>query len=103
VAHFDVSLFAGADWLSYQQALESAAAQTTARAGGKPPDQSGVAGHLGLGVRIHLYRFVALRLELRDYLYSAEIGNLQKRQLQSQFFADMGLSFFFPTSPRGSP
>jgi len=103
VAHFDVSLFAGADWLSYQQALESGVAEATARSGGKPPDQSGVAGHLGLGVRIYLYRFVALRLELRDYLYSAEIGNLQKRQLQNQVFADMGLSFFFPTSPRRTP
>ncbi len=103
VAHFDVSLLAGADWISYQQAMESAAAEATANGGSTPPNQSGIAGHVGLGVRIYLYRFVALRLEFKDYLYSAEIGNLGKRQLQNQFFADMGISFFFPMSPRGRP
>ncbi len=103
VAHFDLSVGAGADWLSYQQALLSDSARAVALTGGTPPNQSGVAVHLGLGLRIYLYRFVALRLELKDYVYSAEIGNLGGRQFQNQVFADMGLSFFFPTSPRRTP
>ena len=38
---------------------------------------------------------------MRDYLYSARIGNTGESQLQSQLFVDLGLSFLFPTSARG--
>jgi outer membrane beta-barrel protein len=103
VAHFDVSILGGADYVVFQKALESGVAQAAAQAGQKPPDASSLAGHVGLGLRIYLYGFVALRLELKDYLYRAEIGNLQRMQWQNQLFADMGLSFFFPTSPRRTP
>ncbi len=96
VLHFDVSILAGADYFSFQKAV------ALADAGSKPPDVSAIGGHLGVGVRLFFAGFMALRIELKDYLYPAEIGNQGKNQLQRQLMAEMGVSFFFPTSPRSN-
>ncbi len=92
VAHFDIALLAGVDWIRYQEAISG----TAVLGGGTPAETSGVGGHLGLGVRIFLSRVLALRLEVKDYLYRAQIGNLDEQKLQNQLFAEMGLSVFFP-------
>jgi len=97
--HFDLSILAGADWVSYDDVLSATVAAT-----GQTPDRvSSIGGHAGLGMRLFLSRLMALRLEVKDYLYSAKVGNLDKTQLQSQLFVEMGLSFFFPGGRKGNP
>lgn len=101
--HFDLSIYGGLDWVSFQQAVTSGEAATLVAAGQKPGTDSSVGGHLALGLRFFVARFVAVRFEIRDVLYSAYVGNLQERQLQNQIWLDLGVSFFFPTAPRVSP
>lgn len=96
--HFDLSILGGADWVSYDEVLSAAVAAT----GKSPGGASSIGGHLGLGMRLFLSRLMALRLEVKDYVYKADIGNLDKSQLQSQLFVELGLSFFFP-GVRGNP
>ncbi len=93
VMHFDLSLFAGPDWISYDQVLSGSQA-------GPPASTSSIGGHVGVGVRIFLSRVLAARLELKDYVYSAEIGNLGERRLQYPLVFNLGLSFFFPGTGR---
>jgi outer membrane beta-barrel protein len=97
VLHLDLSLLAGVDLVRYQAALSTA----DAIAGVSPPDQSSIGGHLGIGMRIFLSNSVALRLELKDYLYRAVIGN--DKSMQNQLFAEMGLSFFLPFGYKANP
>ncbi len=87
--HFDLSLLAGADLVTYRDVIDA----TQAANGVTPGDARTVGGHLGVGSRIFLGRMVALRLELRDVLYS--VSALPTGKLQSQLFAEAGLSFFF--------
>lgn len=94
--HFDLAILAGADLVTYQKAVD---AQTAAL--GAPGNDSSVGGHVGLGMRFFFAGFMGLRFEVRDYLYSARIGNTGESHLQNQLFVDLGLSFFFPTSARG--
>jgi len=99
VLHFDLSLMIGGDWISYQRVV----AGDQAVSGLDPGDESTFGGHLGVGARIFLSRFIALRLEVKDYLYSVPIGNLSRNQLERQLFTELGLSFFFPTAYRAGP
>ncbi len=102
--HFDLSVLAGADWISYDEVLSKPAADKPPAGAGQTPSRvSSIGGHVGLGMRLFLSRLMALRLEVKDYLYSAEIGNLNETQLQSQLFVEIGISFFFPAGNRGSP
>jgi outer membrane beta-barrel protein len=94
--HFDLSLLGGADWISHDEVLSAAVAAT----GATPGKVSAIGGHLGLGMRLFLSRLMALRLEVKDYLYQADVGNLGKSQMQSQLFVEMGFSFFFPGGRR---
>ncbi len=94
--HFDLVLLAGVDWISYQKAADFQTAQL-----GSPGSDASPGGHLGLGMRFFFGGFMGLRFEVRDYLYSAEIGSTGQSHLQNQLFIDLGLSFFFPTSARG--
>jgi len=96
--HFDVSLLGGADYVSFQKALDATSAAAVP-AGSTPPNATALGFHVGAGVRLFLARFMALRLELKDYFYSAEIGNQSKNQLQVQAMAELGLSFFLPMGP----
>jgi outer membrane beta-barrel protein len=97
--HFDLSILGGADWISYDEVLSAA----VAAGGTKPGKVSSIGGHLGLGMRLFLSRLMALRLEVKDYVYKADIGNLDKSQLQNQLFVELGLSFFFPGVRGGNP
>jgi outer membrane beta-barrel protein len=96
--HFDLSIMAGPDWISFDEVLSAVDAGSNKT----PGKVSAIGGHLGLGMRLFLSRLMALRLEVKDYVYKADIGNLGKSQLQSQLFVEMGLSFFFG-GPRASP
>jgi outer membrane beta-barrel protein len=103
VAHFDLSLMAGADWIQYQKVLSQSDAE--ALGGGHPPMTSTIGGHVGLGVRVFFSEWIAARLEFRDYLYRVSVPNWQdgggaKRDLQNQLFTELGVSFFFPRQNR---
>ena len=101
-AHLDVSLLAGADWISHRQAISAAEAD----AGSTPGIRNTFGGHLGVGMRIFLSNSIALRLELKDYIYSVPIGNYRgtkyENDLQHQLFAELGLSFFLPFGYRAN-
>lgn len=91
--HFDLSILGGADVVNYRDVLSlSAAAGTT------PGNVSTLGGHLGLGARVFLARFMALRLEVKDLVYSVKA--LDRGKLQTQLFAEAGLSFFVPVAHR---
>jgi outer membrane beta-barrel protein len=90
--HFDLSILAGADLVSYRDVVTAAAAN----AGATPGNASAVGGHLGLGARVFFARFMALRLEVRDVLY--KVPSLATGNLQTQLLAEAGLSFFLGRS-----
>ncbi len=103
VAHFDLSILAGADWIQYQKVLSTA--QVEALGGGHPGIGSTIGGHVGLGVRVFFSEWIAARLEFRDYIYRVSVPNWQdsggaKRDLQNQLFTELGVSFFFPRQNR---
>jgi outer membrane beta-barrel protein len=107
VLHFDLAVMAGPDLISYPGLLARDAAEALAASGGTPASRSTLGGHLGLGVRIYLNRFMALRFDVRDYVYVVKVpnwiegtGNQAHSALQNQLFFELGLSFFFPATPR---
>jgi outer membrane beta-barrel protein len=105
VAHFDLALIGGLDWIRHQKVVSTADAEALQASGGHPPMSSTVGAHLGLGVRVFFSEWIAARLEFRDYLYRVSVPNWQdgggaKRDLQNQLFTELGVSFFFPTQNR---
>ncbi|MCL2177820.1 MAG: outer membrane beta-barrel domain-containing protein [Proteobacteria bacterium] len=52
-------------------------------------------GTAGIGFRFAATRFLAVRMEFRDFLYQE--NRLNKRSLRNQLMFDFGISFFFPT------
>jgi outer membrane beta-barrel protein len=107
VLHFDLSLLAGPDFISHDQVLARDAAAAMALVGGTPSATSTIGGHVGLGVRVYLNRFMALRFDVKDYVYAVKVpnwiegaANQPRTDVQNQLFFEFGLSFFFPTSPR---
>jgi len=83
--------------------------EALAAAGGTPATTSTIGGHVGIGVRIYLNRFLALRFDVKDYVYSVTVpnwiegtGNQPRSDIQNQLFLELGLSFFLPTSPRAT-
>jgi outer membrane beta-barrel protein len=88
VLHFDLSLLLGADWIRYRGVLPAA----EANAGADPATEGAFGGHVGLGARVFLGRSLALRLEVKDYLYRVDV--LGESTLQNQLFTELGLSFF---------
>jgi outer membrane beta-barrel protein len=95
VIHFDLSLLAGADWISYRAVLP---APTDPNAAVSPGTARAFGGHLGLGSRVFLGEWGALRLDFKDVLYRAEVADRKKWQQQLLFEA--GLSVFLPLSNR---
>ncbi|MHB8872137.1 MAG: outer membrane beta-barrel domain-containing protein [Myxococcaceae bacterium] len=85
--HFDMYGLAGGTLVQY----------------GKGPGSSEMTfgGNLGLGMRFVGTRWLAVRLELRDLIYS-ETGTgtsaAGDSKLRQQLVVDLGLSFFFPTT-----
>jgi outer membrane beta-barrel protein len=105
--HLDLSVMAGADWISHREVLSNTDVDTMLAAGQKPGYRSTFGGHLGLGARIFLSNTIALRLELKDYIYSVPIGNYRgskdANDIQNQLFAEVGLSFFLPFGYKANP
>jgi outer membrane beta-barrel protein len=95
VIHFDLSLLAGPDWISYRQVLPPPALPDAAVS---PGTASAIGGHVGLGTRVFLSDWGALRLELKDYFYRVPVGGQKK--LEQQLFVELGFSFFLPRSSR---
>jgi outer membrane beta-barrel protein len=88
--HFDLSIMAGPDLISYRGVIDA----NQASAGVVPGYVTTPGGHIGIGARIFLTRLIALRLELRDVVYS--VSSLSSGKLQNQLFAELGLSFLIP-------
>ena len=95
VAHFDLSLLGGADWIAYREVLPPPAAPGSPV---NPGTKAAFGGHLGLGTRIFLGPWGAVRLEFKDYLYGVTIRGTKK--LEQQLFLEMGFSFFLPLQNR---
>jgi len=95
VIHFDLSLLAGADWISSRAVLP---APTDPNAAVSPGTARAFGGHLGLGSRVFLGEWGALRLDFKDVLYRAEVADRKKWQQQLLF--EVGLSVFLPLSNR---
>jgi hypothetical protein len=95
VAHFDLSILAGPDLIAYDEVLHAD------EAGRSPGVATSIGGHVGVGVRVFFTESVAARLELKDYLYSVKVPNVGSGgDLQSQLFAELGVSFFLPSRNR---
>ncbi|MCL2626112.1 MAG: outer membrane beta-barrel domain-containing protein [Cystobacterineae bacterium] len=52
-------------------------------------------GTAGIGFRFAATRWLAVRMEFRDFVYQERIGS--DRSIRNQLMFDFGLSFFFPT------
>lgn len=101
VAHFDFSLLLGADLILHDEVLSTGDAERLAASGGEPDTTLAPGGHLGLGARLFLSDAFAVRLEVKDYVYSVVVpNNGTAKDWQHQFFTELGVSFFFPTRSR---
>lgn len=101
VAHFDLSILVGGDLIAYRDVISSARAAELEAAGGEPDVVRTFGGHVGLGVRAFVTPWMALRLEVKDYLFAVAVPNGgTDKKLQSQLFTELGASFFFPSSKR---
>ena len=104
VAHVDMSILAGVDYITYRQVLSA----QDAEAGVVPGSESTIGGHLGLGMRVFFTQAFALRLEVKDYLYAVDVPNVvsdggSSKDLQNQIVAELGVSVFFPFRNRAAP
>jgi outer membrane beta-barrel protein len=94
VLHFDLSLLGGADWITHREVLSAA----EANAGASPGNRSAFGAHVGVGARVFMGRTLALRLEVKDYLYRVPV--LGETTLQNQLFTEIGVSVFLPGAGR---
>jgi outer membrane beta-barrel protein len=95
VAHFDLSLLGGADWIAYREVLPP---PQNPGSPVSPATKRAIGGHLGLGARLFLGPWGALRVEVKDYLYRVPVSGATK--LEQQLFVEMGLSVFLPLQNR---
>jgi outer membrane beta-barrel protein len=100
VAHFDLSLLVGADAIAHDEVVSTSAARVLTAAGEEPGTTTTLGGHVGLGARLFLAEWLALRLEVKDYVYAVEVPNNGGKDLQNQIFTELGLSFFLPLRNR---
>jgi outer membrane beta-barrel protein len=96
VVHFDLSILGGADYIAHRQAVGREAALALDLQGDSPSTETAIGGHLGLGARVFLTEWMAVRLEVKDYVYRADVPNNGGTALQNQLFTELGLSFFVP-------
>jgi outer membrane beta-barrel protein len=102
VAHFDLGVVAGPDAIVHEQVLSVRDAEALAAAGGEPPTETAIGGHVGLAARLFLAEWIALRFEVKDYIYLVKVpNNGSGSDLQNQLFTELGLSVFLP--PRNRP
>ena len=102
VAHLDLSILAGADYIMHDEVLSTLAAGT----GAKPDTLQAIGFHAGIGVRLFLSETFAVRFDLKDYVYGVKVPNGDPpngTDLQNQFMAELGVSVFFPFSNRRQP
>ncbi len=101
VGHFDLSILAGPDLIAYDEVLSREQAGILAVNGGSPSTKTTLGGHVGIGARIFLAQWVALRLEVKDYVYAVQVpNNGPGTDVQNQLFTELGVSFFLPTRNR---
>ncbi|HET8541820.1 MAG TPA: outer membrane beta-barrel domain-containing protein [Anaeromyxobacter sp.] len=102
VAHFDLSILAGPDLVLHDEVLSFADAERLATAGGSPGQKMAFGGHVGVGARLFLSEWGAIRLEVKDLFYPVEVPNNAAlgTDWQNQLFTEIGFSFFFPTRNR---
>jgi len=89
--------------VGHEQVLSS---DQAIRLGLTPSTATSLGGHVGLGARFFLSDWLAIRLEFRDLVYQVDVPNRSgsgqgAADLQNQLFTELGVSFFFPTVPRG--
>lgn len=53
-------------------------------------------GDLGLGSRLFINRFMAVRIEFRDYFYRDKLNSTNELRIENNFTLTGGLSVFFP-------
>jgi outer membrane beta-barrel protein len=103
VAHVDLSLLAGADYVLHDEVLSS----LDAAAGVEPAALRTLGFHAGIGFRVFVSQTFAVRCELKDYVYGVTVPNgedgLDSKDVQHQIFAEVGLSLFFPFENRRQP
>lgn len=103
VAHIDLSLLGGADWILHDEVLST----FDAAAGVEPEALRTLGFHVGIGARIFLSETFAVRLDLKDYVYGVTVPNgedgTRSDDIQNQLFAELGVSVFFPFSNRRQP
>ncbi|MCG3173207.1 MAG: hypothetical protein GMKNLPBB_01385 [Myxococcota bacterium] len=70
---------------------------------GNPVSNFNLAGNIGLGTRVFLTDWLALNLEVRDFIYSTELANLPADKsgnkitdIQHSIFAGLGFGFYIP-------
>ncbi len=98
VVHFDLGAFGGVDAIAYDEVLSAQAAS-----GATPALKTTLGGHVGLGAHVFLSRWIALRLEVKDYVYAVKVpNNGSGSDLQNQLFTELGLSLFLPTRNRSA-
>jgi outer membrane beta-barrel protein len=107
VAHFDLSILGGADWLTYRTVVSQEQATSLFESGQAPGQTSSFGGHVGLGVRFFLNEWMAARLEVKDYIYMVSVprwadGGGKPDMLQNQIFTELGLSVFLPMQNRSA-
>lgn len=89
-AHFDMYGIVGASLVQYK-ALEVANAPSTS--------YMTVGGNVGVGFRFFLNRYITLRTEVRDLIYTEKVViPAEGTTLRNQLMFELGLSFFLPTA-----
>jgi len=96
VIHFDLSILAGADWISYREVLPGPVGNPASAV--SPGTASAFGGHVGLGSRVFLAEWGALRLEVKDHAYRVPVGG--KDKWEQQLLLELGLSVFLPLGNR---
>jgi len=97
VLHLDFSIIAGVDWIESQAVLTPNQAAADYSSGGGPGNTGAPGVHLGLGTHVFFASFAAAALELKDYVYFADVNTgsaTQASKLQNQIFLELGISFF---------
>ncbi len=104
VGHFDLSILAGPDLIFHDKVVSAQEAAALAASGGSPGSESTVGGHVGLAARLFFTQAVALRLEVKDYVYGVKVPNNPSlgTDWQNQLFTEVGVSVFFPTRNRAA-
>jgi len=85
--HFDLYALGGVELVQYAGPAGGGGSAKVMTAG----------GNLGLGMRFFLNRWVTVRTELSDVIYSEEVF-AQGKQLRNQLMFNLGISLFFPMS-----